>query len=82
MLDPDGAVIVEPDCSELAVDDSGLYSAEEYDQAVYDITKFLYYVGDPSRAERESLGWWVLGFLLVLFVLASLLNREYWKAIH
>ena len=82
VLDPDGEVVVEPDCGDIAVDGSGLYDEQEYDQAVYDIANFLHYVGDPSRAERESLGWWVLGFLLVLFVISSFLNREYWKAIH
>ena len=82
VLDPDGAVKVEADCRDLEVDGSGSYSEAEYAQAVYDIANFLHYVGDPSRAERESLGWWVLGFLLVLFVLASFLNREYWRGVH
>ena len=61
---------------------TGEYSAEEFDQAAKDIANFLHYVGDPGRAERRRMGYWVLGFLALLFVLASALNREYWKDVH
>jgi ubiquinol-cytochrome c reductase cytochrome c1 subunit len=37
------------------------------------------YMAEPSRTERESLGWWVLAFLAILFVPVYLLNKEYWK---
>ena len=57
-------------------------TAEEFDQAVYDIANFLHYMGDPGRLERHRLGVWVLAFLAGLFVLATLLNREYWKDVH
>ena len=63
-------------------DGSGAYSPEEFRQAAYDITNFLYYVGEPTRLERERLGYWVLAFLAGLFVIAWLLNREYWKDVH
>ena len=61
---------------------TGEYSAEEFDQAAKDIANFLHYVGDPGRAERHRTGYWVLGFLALLFVLAWALNREYWKDVH
>ena len=57
-------------------------TAEEYDQAAYDIANFLHYVGDPGRLERHRIGVWVLVFLAGLFVLATLLNREYQKDLH
>ena len=60
---------------------TGLYTAEEYDQAVYDITNFLHYVGDPSRLERHRLGVYVLLFLVILYVFTWLLGREYNKAV-
>ncbi|MYD42369.1 MAG: cytochrome c1 [Gammaproteobacteria bacterium] len=67
-------------CGQLAMKAStGIYSAEEFDQAAFDISNFLHYVGDPTRAERESLGKYVIGFLLILLVLAYFLNRNYWK---
>ena len=70
-------------CDDLVVKaGTGRLSEEEFDQAVYDIVNFLYYVGEPTRLEREHLGIYVLLFLGVLFVFAYLLNREYWKDIH
>ncbi|MEM1436113.1 MAG: cytochrome c1 [Pseudomonadota bacterium] len=70
-------------CEKLAVDEgTGLYTAEEYDQAIYDITNFLYYVGDPSRLERQRTGVFVLLFLVILGCFTYLLNREFWKGIH
>jgi cytochrome c1 len=64
------------------VEGTGRYTAEEYDQAVYDIVNFLYYVAEPTRTERYRLGVYVLLFLVVLYVLTSLLGREYSKEFH
>ena len=61
---------------------SGAMTPEEFDQAAYDIANFLHYVGDPGRLDRHRLGIWVLAFLAGLFILATLLNREYWKDVH
>ena len=61
---------------------TGLYSEEEFDQVAKDIANFLHYMGDPSRQARTNLGFYVIGFLLILLVLAYFLNREYWKDIH
>ena len=73
----------EPNCSfiETTLGD-GTMSEAEFDQAIYDIANFLHYVGDPGRTERHRLGYWVLGFLALLFVVATLLSREYWKDVH
>ena len=71
------------DCNQLAIDSgSGLLTAEQYDQAVYDLVNFLHYVGEPSRLDRERLGIYVLGFLAFLGIFTYLLNREYWKDVH
>ncbi|WP_299492143.1 cytochrome c1 [uncultured Shewanella sp.] len=64
------------------VSTGGELSAEEYDQVVRDITGFLVYSGDPVKLERESLGWWVLGFLFIFFIVSYLLKKEYWKDVH
>lgn len=61
---------------------SGSMSPEQFDVAVGDIVNFLYYVGEPIREKRQYLGFFVLGFLAILFVFTTLLNREYWKKIH
>lgn len=60
----------------------GKLNAEEYDQAVRDITGFLVYSAEPVKLEREAMGWWVLGFLFIFFIVAYLLKKEYWKDVH
>ncbi|MCH1932082.1 cytochrome c1 [Shewanella sp. A25] len=60
----------------------GKLTPEEYDQAVRDITGFLVYSAEPVKLERQALGWWVLGFLFIFFIVAYLLKKEYWKDVH
>ncbi|MCU8042458.1 MULTISPECIES: cytochrome c1 [unclassified Shewanella] len=60
----------------------GKLNAEEYDQAVHDITGFLVYSAEPVKLERQAMGWWVLGFLFIFFIVAYLLKKEYWKDVH
>jgi ubiquinol-cytochrome c reductase cytochrome c1 subunit len=55
---------------------------EEYDQFVRDIANFLDYAGEPVKAKRQSMGVFVTLFLLVFFVFAYLLKKEYWKDVH
>ena len=50
-----------------------------FDQNIRDITNFLDYVGEPAKLIRLKLGKWVLLFLGILFILAYLLKKEYWK---
>lgn len=52
---------------------------EGYEEAVGDLVNFMTYMAEPSRTERESLGWWVLGFLFIFFWPVYFLNKEYWK---
>ena len=67
-------------CHRLELEEgTGLYSEEEMHQAAFDIANFLHYVGDPTRQERETLGVYVIAFLLVLLVLAYFLNRNFWQ---
>ena len=54
-------------------------SEAEFDQSVLDITNFLDYVGEPAKLIRLKLGKWVLLFLGILFILAYMLKKEYWK---
>jgi ubiquinol-cytochrome c reductase cytochrome c1 subunit len=60
----------------------GAMKPEEYDQFVRDIANFLDYAAEPIKAKRQSLGVFVMLFLLVFFVLAYLLKKEYWKDVH
>ncbi len=63
-------------------DGTGEMSDDEYDRAARDLTNFLAYVGEPSRLESEALGLKVIGFLVILFILAFMLKKEYWRDVH
>jgi len=60
----------------------GALKPEEYDQFVRDIANFLDYAGEPVKDKRQSMGIFVMLFLLVFFVFAYLLKKEYWKDVH
>ena len=60
----------------------GEMTPEEYDAFVRDIANFLDYAGEPVKAKRQSMGVFVILFLLVFFVFAYLLKKEYWKDVH
>lgn len=60
----------------------GSLTTEEYDVVVRDLTNFLEYVGEPSKLERESMGYNVLIFLFIFFILSYFLKREFWKDVH
>jgi ubiquinol-cytochrome c reductase cytochrome c1 subunit len=60
----------------------GAMKPEEYDQFVRDIANFLDYAAEPIKAKRQSMGIFVVLFLLVFFVFAHLLKKEYWKDVH
>lgn len=60
----------------------GSMKPEEYDQFVRDTVNFLDYAGEPIKATRQSLGVFVILFLLVFFAFAYLLKKEYWKDVH
>lgn len=63
-------------------DGSGELSPGEYDKAVLDLVNFLVYTGEPTRLQAESIGWKVMVFLAIFFVLAYLLKKEYWRDVH
>ncbi len=60
----------------------GQLGAAEYDALTGDITNFLAWVAEPARESRVRMGFFVIGFLLVLLVLVYNLKKEYWKDVH
>lgn len=60
----------------------GRLSAAEYDSITGDITNFLAWVSEPAQDTRVRMGFFVIGFLLVLLVLVYNLKKEYWKDVH
>jgi len=65
----------------LRLEKSGSLSPEQFDQTMTDLVNFLVYASEPAKLQREQMGWWVLLFLAVLFTLAWLLKKAYWKDI-
>jgi ubiquinol-cytochrome c reductase cytochrome c1 subunit len=57
----------------------GSMSPEQFDQLVTDIVNFLDYAADPYQVEQHRLGYYVLAFLLIFFVLVFLLKQAYWR---
>ncbi|RDB44475.1 cytochrome c1 [Halomonas sp. DQ26W] len=69
-------------CDVLQVTRPGSMEPDEFEEAVYDLTNFLAYVGEPSKLQAQVLGPKVLLFIFIFGVLAYLLKREYWRDIH
>jgi ubiquinol-cytochrome c reductase cytochrome c1 subunit len=57
----------------------GELSPAEYDGLIRDLVAFMDYLGDPNRATRHAVGFWVMLFLIIFLVLAVMLKKEYWK---
>lgn len=77
--DKSGHAHVEYDWSMLR---KGSQSVVEYDRTVRDLVNFLVYLGEPAAESRKRIGVVVLFVLGILFVLAYLLKREFWKDVH
>jgi len=67
--------------AELEIDQAGLMTSAEYDQSLRDLVAFMTYLGEPAVLVRESMGVWVLLFLVIFTFLAWLLYKEYWRDI-
>lgn len=66
----------------LVMEQPGQLTEQEFDRMVNDLVNFLVYVGEPGQLERRSMGKYVLFFIFMIFILAYLLKREYWKDVH
>lgn len=57
----------------------GSMSAEEFDDFVRDTVNFLEYISEPERSTRRTVGTWVIIYLLVFLIIASMLKKQIWK---
>jgi ubiquinol-cytochrome c reductase cytochrome b subunit len=69
-------------CGSFEIKKAGLMAPEQFDEAIYDLVNFLAYTAEPVKLERQRIGVYVLIFIAVFFLFASLLSREYWKDVH
>ena len=63
----------------LHLEKPGMLSPIEYDLFVADLVNYLDYMGEPHKAKRIQTGIIVMFFLALLFPLAVLVKKEYWK---
>jgi ubiquinol-cytochrome c reductase cytochrome c1 subunit len=69
-------------CDTLQVTSPGEMEPEAFEEAMYDLTNFLAYVGEPSKLKAQALAPKVLIFIFIFGVIAYFLKREYWRDIH
>ena len=60
----------------------GKMSVPEFNNAMRDLTAFMVYMGEPAKLVRYELGVYVLLFLVLLFLVAYPMKKEFWKDIH
>lgn len=65
----------------LVLQKQGSLTPDQFDATIADVVNFLAYAAHPYEASQHSIGWWVLGFLIILLVLTFYLKKEYWKDI-
>lgn len=56
--------------------EQGSLTSEQFNAALVDIVNFLLYVSEPSRAEREKIGWGVLLYLVIMVGLIYILRKN------
>ncbi|MDE2132287.1 MAG: cytochrome c1, partial [Betaproteobacteria bacterium] len=57
-------------------------SPKEYDQFVADLVNYLVFIAEPARETRVHIGYGVMIFLAIAFVITRALKKEYWKDVH
>ncbi|MDC0127562.1 cytochrome c1 [Methylophilaceae bacterium] len=60
---------------------AGKLNQKEYDSVITDLTNFITYMSEPDQLKRKKMGFYVVGFLLLLLVLTIKLKKEFWKDI-
>ena len=66
---------------ELSLIKAGKLNQKEYDAVIMDLTNFVTYMSEPVQLKRKKMGFYVVGFLLLLLVLTIKLKKEFWKDI-
>ena len=77
----EGEKILNPKTKKLEKFSSGKLNAKEYDATIADLTNYLVYMSEPDQLKRKKMGYYVIGFLLLLLFLTSKLKKEYWRDI-
>ncbi|MCB1712145.1 MAG: cytochrome c1 [Candidatus Riesia sp.] len=65
----------------LELSENGLLSKSRYDMLVKDLVTFLVYVSEPSKVDRMDLGYYVMGYFILLGICLFFLKQSYWEEI-
>ena len=76
-----GEQILNPKTKKLEKFSSGKLNAKEYDAMIADLTNYLVYMSEPDQLKRKKMGYYVIGFLLLLLFLTIKPKKEYWRDI-
>ena len=76
-----GEQILNHETHQLELVKSGRLNPAEYNAFVADLTNYMAFMAEPAKAQRKSLGIWVLVFLGILLVLAKKIKTAYWNDI-
>ncbi|MDE1942381.1 MAG: cytochrome c1 [Betaproteobacteria bacterium] len=60
----------------------GKLAPKEYDQFVADLVNYMVFMAEPARQTRFHIGYGVMIFLAIAFVITRALKKEYWKDVH
>ncbi|WP_268797812.1 cytochrome c1 [Pseudomonas huanghezhanensis] len=75
-----GSPLTHEACDQLTiVPKTGSLTPEQFDDKIKNLVTFLAYSAEPDKLRHRRIGTYVLLYLVVLFVFAYLLKREYWK---
>jgi len=76
-----GEQVLNSETNKLEKFSSGKLNAKEYDAMIADLTNYLVYMSEPGQLKRKKMGYYVIGFLLLLLFLTINLKKEYWRDI-
>ena len=72
----EGEKILNPKTKKLEKFSSGKLNAKEYDATIADLTNYLVYMSEPDQLKRKKMGYYVIGFLLLLLFLTIKLKER------
>lgn len=52
------------------------------ESAQEEVINYMEEIGDAKKAERESLGMWVLAYMFIFAILATLWKKQIWREVH
>jgi len=77
----EGEKILNPKTNQLEKFSAGKLNTKEYDSLIADLTNYLVFMSEPDQLKRKKMGYYVIGFLLLLLFLTINLKKEFWRDI-